>query len=138
MATRSSTRLLLWLAALGVLLALLVIGGVTLLMWDGGPESLTSGNKKGWLKLELRGEIADSPRIDALSFDPEDRALTVGELAAAVGRAQTDPDITGIFVDLDNPQLTMATAQELRGALPALATSGVRGGRASGRGDRRG
>ena len=124
MAARSSTRLLLWLAALGVLLALLVIGGVTLFMWDGGPESLASGNKKGWLKLELRGELADSPKIDALSFDPEDRALTIGELAAVVKRAQDDPDITGIFVDLDNPQLSMATAQELRGALVSLTESG--------------
>lgn len=124
MAARSSTRLLLWLAALGVLLALLVIGGVTLFMWDGGPESLASGGNKGWMKLELRGEIPDSPRIDALTFDPEDRALTVGELAALVKRAQDDPNITGVFVDLDDPQLNMATSQELRGALAALTASG--------------
>ncbi|MCK6521710.1 signal peptide peptidase SppA [Myxococcota bacterium] len=123
MAARKSTRLLMWLAALGVLLALLVIGGVTLFMWEGGPSSIAS-TPSGWLKLELQGELLDGPRAGGLTFDPEDTPLSVSELAAVVRRAQDDPEITGVFVDLDAPELSMATAQELRGALVSLTASG--------------
>lgn len=121
MAVKKSTRLLLWIAAVGALIAVAVGVGIVLLIWD-RPTNLAG--EPAWLELRLRGPLEDGPMPDAFTWDPEEVTLTTHEVAAALHRAAGDEDVTGLLLELDNPSLSMAAAQELRAGIAAVRAAG--------------
>lgn len=116
MALSRNTRLLMWISAFGVLIAVVVVVAAILLSGEdeGPPTELT------WLRVRLEGEIADGPLPDSFFVDPEKIPLTLHEYAAVIEKAAGDPEISGMYLELDGPQMSMAGVQELRGAIAKL------------------
>ncbi len=113
------TRLLLWITGLGMLILAMVVVAVAVL-WEPG----AAVHEGSWLELKLAGELADGPPEDAFNLDPEQAPLTVTGVARGIRQAAADPAVGGIYIELEGPALSMAGAQEIRGALHALTRAG--------------
>lgn len=114
------TRLLLWITGLGMLIMAMVLVAVVVL-WEPGAATVQEGS---WLKLKLAGALADGPPEDAFHLDPEQAPLTATGVARGIRQAAADPGVSGLYVELEGASLTMAGAQEIRGALHELTRSG--------------
>ena len=117
MAKQSSSRLLIWLAALCVLIAVSVGVAVFLLMQDGG-TGFDSGPK--WLHVKLSDQLSDMPGNAGLLTDPSEEPPITSELSRALREAAADEDIVGAFVELGSLPVGWAQTQELRDALAAF------------------
>ncbi|MCB9764884.1 MAG: signal peptide peptidase SppA [Alphaproteobacteria bacterium] len=120
MASKKSTRLLLWITALGMLILIATGVAVGLLVYDDTP-SVAEG---AWLEVRISGSMPDGPLPDSFVLDPEQIPLTLHEYAALLHRAAEDEDIGGVFLDLDSVSMSMAAVQELRGGLAAVREAG--------------
>ncbi len=119
---RASTRLLLVVSVIGlVILAAASVAIAVLLSGDGPP---TLSQEPRWLQLKLAGSVPEAPGGDALLTDPLDMPPLRTELAAAVRHAATDPDIAGLYLRLGGTDLGWAGAQELRDALATFKAEG--------------
>jgi protease-4 len=129
MALEKSTRLLLWISALGFLIFGAAIVAVGLIV--AGDDDLLAGFGRGggdeqgeWLYLHLEGPIGDGPMPDSLIVDPEDIPLTVHDYAATLHEAARDEGVAGLDLELDMHGLGFASAQEIRGGLVAMKDAG--------------
>lgn len=101
----------------GMVFFFLVLGGIIGSFGDFGPEPLALQNNTV-LHLQLSGAIQDESDE---TFDPAafrlDRTLGLPEIIVGLQEAAQDPKIKGVFLEMKNPAMGMATAQELRAAL---------------------
>ena len=118
---RSGTRLLLWLAAIGLLL--MVATGVGLALILGDPPKLASG-EPATLHFRLTPGLADSPGSEGLLVDPLDFPPLTTEISSALRHAATDDEVAGLFIEVGGSGLGWAQTQELRDAIKAFRDSG--------------
>ena len=101
----------------GMVFFFLVLGGIIGSFGDFGPEPLALQNRTV-LHLKLSGAIQDESNE---SFDPTafrlDRTMGLPEILIGLQEAAQDAKIKGIFLEMRNPSMGMATAEELRSAL---------------------
>ena len=108
----------------GMVFFFLILGGIIGSFGDFGPEPLALQDKTV-LHLKLSGQIQDESDE---SFDPTsfrlDRTLGLPEILIGLQEAASDSKIKGIFLEMRNPSMGMATAEELRMALLDFQKSG--------------
>lgn len=108
----------------GMVFFFLVLGGLIGSFGDFGPEPLALQDKTV-LHLRVSGAIQD---ISEESFDPTafrlDRTIGLPEILIGLQEAAQDAKIKGVFLEMKNPSMGMATAEELRGALIDFQKSG--------------
>ena len=108
----------------GMVFFFLILGGVIGSFGDFGPEPLALQDKTV-LHLKLSGQIQDESDE---SFDPTsfrlDRTMGLPEILIGLQEAASDAKIKGIFLEMRNPSMGMATAEELRMALLDFQKSG--------------
>lgn len=108
----------------GMVFFFLILGGVIGSFGDFGPEPLALQDKTV-LHLKLSGQIQDESDE---SFDPTsfrlDRTMGLPEMLIGLQEAASDAKIKGIFLEMRNPSMGMATAEELRMALLDFQKSG--------------
>ena len=120
MAKTKSTRLLLWLAGIGVLIMVAVTVAVVLLLQDGAPGF----DDEQWLHLRFSPMMADAPGNEGLLMDPADMPPLTSELSAAILHAATDESTPGLLIEMTPIAVGWAGTQELRDALVAFQDSG--------------
>jgi protease-4 len=108
----------------GMVFFFLILGGIIGSFGDFGPEPLALQDKTV-LHLKLSGTIQDESDE---SFDPTslrlNRAMGLPEILVGLQEAAQDSKIKGIFLEMKNPSMGMATAEELRTALLDFQKSG--------------
>lgn len=108
----------------GMVFFFLVLGGIIGSFGDFGPEPLALQNNTV-LHLKLSGTIQD---VSDESFDPAsfklDRTMGLPEILVGLEEAAQDAKIKGIFLEMKNPSMGMATAEELREAIKDFQKSG--------------
>ena len=101
----------------GMVFFFLILGGIIGSFGDFGPEPLALQDKTV-LHLKLSGTVQDESDE---SFDPAafrlDRTMGLPEILIGLQEAAQDAKIKGIFLEIRNPSMGMATAEELRSAL---------------------
>jgi len=122
MAANTGTRLLLWIAGIGLFIAALTAIAVALLTEPGALPAV--GAEGRWLELRLSGALADGPEEGRYSLDPENAPLYVTDIASTIREAADDPSIQGLYLLLRSPSLGLAGAQEIRGALADFTAAG--------------
>lgn len=109
---------------IGMLLFFLVIGGIIGSFGDFGPQPLNLKDNTV-LHVKLSGTISD---IETESLDPYtlkvDKSLNIAEIIIGLQKAANDKKIKGIFLEMKNPEMGMATANELRSAIEDFQHSG--------------
>ncbi|MEY4287243.1 MAG: hypothetical protein RL511_1329 [Bacteroidota bacterium] len=108
----------------GMVFFFLILGGIIGSFGDFGPEPLALQNNTV-LHLKLSGTIQDvsDESFDAASFKL-DRTMGLPEILVGLEEAAQDAKIKGIFLEMKNPSMGMATAEELREAIKAFQKSG--------------
>ncbi|MEN9742376.1 MAG: signal peptide peptidase SppA [Bacteroidota bacterium] len=108
----------------GMVFFFLVLGGIIGSFGDFDPEPLALQDKTV-LHLKLEGTIADksSQSIDATAMEVT-RTAGLPEMIVGLEEASKDSKIKGVFLEMNNPELGMASAQELRQALERFKKSG--------------
>ena len=95
----------------GMVFFFLVLGGIIGSFGDFGPEPLALQNNTV-LHLKLSGTIQD---VSDESFDPAsfklDRTMGLPEILVGLEEAAQDAKIKGIFLEMKNPSMGMATAE---------------------------
>lgn len=114
---KKNTRLLLWLGALGILIAASVGIAAVLLLQDGPPSF---SDEPQWLHTKISGSLTDAPTTGGLFDDPSDLPPLTSELSRAIREAADDPNISGLFLDIEGVGVGWAQAQELRDAISAF------------------
>ena len=108
----------------GMVFFFLILGGIIGSFGDFGPEPLALQNNTV-LHLKLSGTIQD---VSDESFNPAsfklDRTMGLPEILVGLEEAAQDAKIKGIFLEMKNPSMGMATAEELREAIKAFQKSG--------------
>ena len=108
----------------GMVFFFLILGGIIGSFGDFGPEPLALQNNTV-LHLRLSGTIQD---VSDESFDPTsfklDRTMGLPEILVGLEEAAQDTKIKGVFLEMKNPSMGMATAEELREALKEFQKSG--------------
>ncbi|MEN9699057.1 MAG: signal peptide peptidase SppA [Bacteroidota bacterium] len=108
----------------GMVFFFLVLGGVIGSFADFGPEPLALESRTV-LHLKLEGEILDvsDEKFNPTSFQV-DRTNGLPELLMGIEQAMHDSNIKGLFLEVKNPSVGMASAQEIRDALLRFRKSG--------------
>jgi protease-4 len=119
-AEKSKTRLILWIAGLGVLVMTTTLVALLVLISD-KPSIKGEDNL---LKLRLQGAIADGPTEGSMYMSATEIPLRVPDLALLLHTAAQDERVNGLFLHLENPRLSFAGAQEIRNGLVALEAAG--------------
>lgn len=108
----------------GMVFFFLILGGLIGSFRDFGPEPLALQDKTV-LHLQLSGTIQDASDE---SFDPSalrlERTFGLPEIIVGLQEAAQDSKIRGVFLELKNPSMGMATAHELRNAIGDFQKSG--------------
>jgi protease-4 len=120
MAKAKSTRLLLWLAGLGVLIMVAATAALVLLLQDGTPGF----DDEEWLHLRISPMLSDAPGNEGMLMDPADMPPLTSELSAAIEHAADDESVRGLFIEMTPVTLGWAGTQELRDAIGAFKDSG--------------
>ncbi len=116
----SGSRLLVYLGIAGlVALGAATVGGMVL-----ASRGATPSATQGYLEVKVGGGLSDAPGDVGFAMDPSEFPPLLTELTADVRRAATDPDITGLYLELEGVPLGWAGTQELRDAVAAFSASG--------------
>ena len=116
MAKKSKLRLILWIAGLGVLVMGTALIAIIILL---GSTPEIQG-KDNLLKLRLSGNVSDGPVEGSLYWSKSEIPLRGPDIAVMLQHASEDDRIGGLLLQLDNPTLSLASAQEIRKALEAM------------------
>ena len=76
--------------------------------------------KDNLLKLRLSGNISDGPVEGSLFWSKSEIPLRGPDIAVMLQHASEDERIGGLLLQLDNPSLSLASAQEIRAAPEAM------------------
>ncbi|MDP6935022.1 MAG: S49 family peptidase, partial [Myxococcota bacterium] len=120
MASKTS-RLLLWIAAMGMLIFVAVSLAIVLLLSE-APIALSS--QPQWMHLKVGASLADAPGNEGMVMDPDDMPPLTTEITRAITESSTDDDIVGIFLEISDLPVGWAQTQELRAALIRFRASG--------------
>ncbi len=120
-AKKGGTRLLLWVAAIGLVVMLAAVVGVAILMQDGGDP--LADNSGRWLYVTLEG-ATDSPVTGGILDDPSDLPPLSTELTQLIRDAADDDEIPGIVLAVEGSSVGWAQVQEVRSALLDFKASG--------------
>jgi protease-4 len=120
----SGTRLLIGIAAAGVLTLVASVAGAWFLLkgdlGSGAGESATTG----FLEIEIEPSLTDAPGDVGLALDPSDFPPLVTEVAEDIRRAADDPNVTGLYLEVNGVGGGWAATQEVRDAVVAFGKSG--------------
>jgi len=78
----------------------------------------------GFLEVHLEGSLADAPGDAGFTLDPADAPLILTEVTEDIRRAAADPEVKGLYLEMDGFSGGWAAAQELHGAISAFSASG--------------
>ena len=120
MADKSKIRLVLWVAGLGLIVMTTALIALVILV----SERPSLKGDSNLLKIRLEGAVADGPSEGSMFLSELDVPLRVPDIAHLLQKASTEDRIRGVFIELNNPSLSFAGAQEIRGALEALEDAG--------------
>jgi protease-4 len=119
-AEKSKTRLILWVAGLGIIVMATALIALFILVSDRpaikGEENL--------LKLRLQGAIADGPTEGNWFINAQEIPMRVPDVALMLHTAAKDDRVSGLFLHLEGLQLSFAGAQEIRNGLVAMEKAG--------------
>ncbi len=119
--TKTSTRLLLWIAVLGFILFIATAAAVALILaFDDG----FSSSEPSVLAITLEGDLPDAPQQGAFIFDEADFPPLLTEVAQAIRMAADDEEIEGLLLEIKPVSLGLAGVQELSAALQYFVASG--------------
>ena len=118
---KKQTRLLLIVAALGVLIMVAGVVAVVMLVQTDMP---TFSQQPRWLKARIAGSLREAPGSEALLVDPLDLPPLSTELAATLLHAATDDEVHGVYIEMGPVGAGWATIQEVRSALKAVRDAG--------------
>lgn len=108
----------------GMIFFFLILGGIIGSFGEFGPEPLALEDKTV-LHLKLSGTIQD---VSEESFDPStfqlNQAMGLPEILLGLKEAASDPKVKGIFLEMKDVSMGMATASELREAIKEFQFSG--------------
>ena len=108
----------------GMVFFFLILGGIIGSFGEFGPEPLALQSNTV-LHLKLSGTIQD---VSDETFDPTslklERTIGLPEILIGLQEAAQDSKIKGVFLEMKNPTMGMATAEELREALQVFQKSG--------------
>jgi protease-4 len=108
----------------GMVFFFLILGGIIGSFGDFGPAPLALQDKTV-LHLKLSGTIQD---VSEEAFDPTalrlNRTMGLPEILVGLKEAAQDAKIKGVFLEMKNPSMGMATAEELREAIQDFQRSG--------------
>jgi protease-4 len=119
--SRRAARLLLGIAAMGVLTLVAATAGAFIFMKDEFAPSVKEGTA---LEVKLNAELADAPGEGGLIMDPTQFPPLLTETTEAIRKAKDDPRITGLYLEIDSIGVGWAGASELRDAITAFGESG--------------
>lgn len=126
-----SSRLLVWVLAVGTLVALLVVSAGLLLLLQ--PERLEAlqlpsfsdgAGEPVWLHLKPDGAIPDGPLAGDFFLDETDEPIYLADLTRALRHAATDAEVGGVLLSLDRAALDLVTAEAVRSALAEVDAAG--------------
>lgn len=118
---------------LGVITAGIILFCIFLFIFFGIVAGIASKATGGTIpKIEANSilHIDNSSFPEIVSANPwsmltgKDESVSLSQAVEAIGQAKNNPNITGIFLDLDNLSVGMASAEELRRALQDFKMSG--------------
>ncbi len=121
MAKKKGSKLLIWIAAIGVFIVVASTIGVALLLDAGGPG--LEGEPE-FLHVRVNSSLTDAPGAESMLVDPADLPPLTTELTALLRDAATDDDIKGLFLDIEGVGVGWAQTQELRDAIGAFQAAG--------------
>jgi protease-4 len=122
MATSRSTRLLLWIVAVGVLISMaLVVAGV--IYWKAGSNFLSDTTPRP-LYARLGGELHDAPGNGTITLDPKDMPPLVTEIAQAIRDAAKDDAVSELWIEIRPIEGGWGEVEELRSAVWAFRQAG--------------
>jgi protease-4 len=122
MATSRSTRLLLWIVAVGVLISMaLFVAGV--IYWKADSNLLADATPRP-LYTRIGGELHDAPGSGTITFDPKDLPPLVTETAQAIRDAAEDDAIEELWIEIRPIIGGWAEIEELRSAIWAFRQAG--------------
>lgn len=120
-------------SVLGVITAGIILFCISLFIFFGIVAGIASKATGGAIpKIEANSilHIDNSSFPEIVSANPwsiltgKDEAVSLSQAVEAIGQAKNNPNITGIFLDLDDLSVGMASAEELRRALQDFKMSG--------------
>ena len=118
---QQSVKLLLWISAFGVLIAVSIVVALILLA-DSEPPRLV--HRSRYLHVRVPTTLSDAPGNEGFLVDPVDMPALTTELTAAVRAAATDEDIAGLFLEMNSLAIGWAQAQEIRSSIQEFQESG--------------
>lgn len=120
MAEKSKTRLILWVAGLGILVMATALIALFILVSD---RPVLKG-EENLLKLRLQGAMSDGPTEGNWYMTVDEVPMRVPDVALLLHTAAKDERVSGLLLHLEGPQLSFAGAQEIRSGLIALEEAG--------------
>ena len=118
---QQSVKLLLWISAFGVLIAVSIVVALILLA-DSEPPRLV--HRSRYLHVRVPTTLSDAPGNEGILVDPVDMPALTTELTAAIRVAATDEDIAGLFLEMNSLAIGWAQAQEIRSSIQDFKESG--------------
>lgn len=108
------------------IIALLIFLVVFLLIGGLFPEKPAyKVEQKSVLHMQLKGDIKENSKIEvnptSLSID---KTLGLADILYGIGKAKSDPNIEGIFLEVDNLSCGYSSSSEIRNALKDFQNSG--------------
>ena len=116
---RTSTRLLLWVTLIGLLIVVAAVVAVALIT----NEKPGGGDPQRWLFVRL-ADLSDSPRTPGILDDPNEFPPLTTEMTHLIRDAGTDEEVPGMLVEISDLGVGWAQAEELRDALVDYRESG--------------
>ncbi|NOY28060.1 MAG: signal peptide peptidase SppA [Oligoflexia bacterium] len=117
---KKGTRLLLWVAAIGLLLTVVVVVAAVLLTQD---DFGVDKDTQRWLYVDF-ADLNDAPATPGIFDDPDDLAPLTTEMTQLIHDAATDQEVPGLLVEIGSLSVGWAQAEELRDALKEFRASG--------------
>ena len=116
-------------SALGLILAFFSLIAFVAIIASSGDSEEVKLSEAHILKLELSGTIQD--RVSDMSFDPlaelmgnSESSIGLNDLLSNITKAKTDPNISGIYLEMGYLNAGFATIEEIRNALLDFKESG--------------
>ncbi len=114
-------RFILWTLAVFGLLALLLVGTVSIVGWQGRRIPAHA-----LVHIRLQGELREVPDPDLLALLEGRPSPTLMTVLEAIGRAATDERVDGVVLELRDPVLGLAQLFEIEAAMAKLRAAGKR------------
>lgn len=116
-----SLKLFLWFSAISSIIIVAIIIGVYLAITDQGNGLL---DKEKWVQITVSGEIPDAPGNESIFDDPSNFPPLASEITRLIYDASKDPNVLGMYLEVQPNTLGWAQLQELREAIRVFQETG--------------